>query len=113
MTQRRPTPRSSLDSLFDILSNKHRRRLLIELAEKASPDEVSVHVSTVITTDGEEQKSMKIHMLHTHLPKLEKEGFIEWDRDQNVVRTGPQFEMIRPVVELLSDHSDEFPKNER
>ncbi|MFC6962684.1 DUF7344 domain-containing protein [Halocatena marina] len=94
------------------MSNKHRRRLLIELAEHASQDEVNVHVSTVVTTEVEDRKSMKIHMLHTHLPKLEKAGFIEWDRDQNVVRTGPQFERIRPVVKLLSEHADEFPNNE-
>jgi hypothetical protein len=48
-------------------------------------------------------------MRHTHLPKLEESGFIEWDQERNIVRKGPQFEEIQPLLELMENHADELP----
>ena len=48
-------------------------------------------------------------MVHTHLPKLEDEGFIGWDREENMVRKGPRFEEIQPLLELMHNHADKLP----
>jgi len=45
---------------------------------------------------------------HNHLPKLDDLGFVSWDRENGVVATGPQFEEIRPLLELLADNGDEL-----
>ena len=84
-----------------------RRRLLMTLLDHNPEDEASLPDD--LTTDDEELKEMLIKMTHTHLPKLESAAVIEWDRDSNVVRRGPQFEELRPLLELIDNHRDELP----
>ncbi|EFW90718.1 hypothetical protein ZOD2009_17720 [Haladaptatus paucihalophilus DX253] len=69
--------------------------------EAAIPDD--------LTTDDEELEQMLITMTHTHLPKLESYDVIEWDRENNVVCRGPQFEELQPLLELIDNHRDELP----
>lgn len=62
--------------------------------------------------DGEpksEMNNVHIALVQNHLPKLEDAGFIQWDRDRDVVTRGPQFDEIGPLVQLLLDHADELP----
>lgn len=59
--------------------------------------------------DDEDVDHLKVLMKHTHLPKLEAAGFIEWDRETNAVRQGPKFAEIRPLLELMANHADELP----
>ena len=47
-------------------------------------------------------------MVHVHLPKLERYGCVEWDRRTKDVAKGPNFEEIRPVLELLEAHDEEL-----
>lgn len=95
-----------LDTMLDVLANKYRRRVLVALLEH-NPRTITTHRSP--TTSPSEQGTLMISMRHTHLPKLEEAGFIEWDRETNVVRKGPQFEEIRPLLELMEAHADELP----
>ncbi|MBV0923961.1 hypothetical protein KTS45_07065 [Halomicroarcula limicola] len=48
-------------------------------------------------------------MHHVHLPKLADHGFIEWDRESDEIRRGPNFDRARPLLELLVAHEDELP----
>jgi hypothetical protein len=48
-------------------------------------------------------------MRHVHLPKLVEYGFVVWDEDEHEVEKGPNFDEIRPVLELLNDHAEELP----
>ncbi|WP_254522327.1 helix-turn-helix domain-containing protein [Natrinema caseinilyticum] len=93
----------SLDALFDVLADEYRRRLLIALRERnpQRPAEAC--------TRREERRDRTIAIHHTHLPKLEDAGLIEWDRTENVVRRGRGFEEVEPLLELLDDHADELP----
>lgn len=50
-----------------------------------------------------------IRLYHIHLPKLAAAGFIEWDREANKVEKGPQFEEIRPLLELMEEHRETLP----
>jgi len=36
-------------------------------------------------------------------------GFIEWDRDTGQIATGPDWDDIEAVIELIYDHLDELP----
>lgn len=36
-----------------------------------------------------------------HLPLLEAEGLIEWDREADTVRQGPNFDEIVPLLEMM------------
>lgn len=62
-----------------------------------------------IPTDEEVELSTA-EIYHTHLPKLEAAGFIEWDRDSSTITHGTNFEQVQPVVQLMYDHEDELPE---
>jgi hypothetical protein len=83
------------DDLFKCLTHIQRRRILVELLTESKMN---------ISEDA-------ILMQHSHLPKLEEYGFIDWDRDTNVVTKGPQYKQIRPQVEMLDNHKDKLPKD--
>lgn len=100
MTQR--TVGASLDTVLDTLGDSYRRRVLVALLDHESRN----GEAALRPGDGPERR---IRMRHLHLPKLEAEGFVEWDRETNDVRRGRRFDEIRPLLELLSEHGDELP----
>jgi len=99
--------RTTLDELFDVLSKPPRRRILSALAETNSRA-VTEFVPGEVTGD-ERREDVLVRLHHTHLPKLDEPGFIEWNPDSQTVERGPRFDEVVPVVELLLDHRDELP----
>lgn len=98
-----------LDKILLALANKYRRRLLVALLGHNPQDDVPVPEKVHI---GEKElETLENAMFHTHLPKLEEAGFIQWDRETHTVSKGPRFEEIRPLLELMNNHSDELPDN--
>ncbi|MBZ6494955.1 transcriptional regulator [Haloterrigena longa] len=73
-------------------------------------DDSKLYIGDTETTD-EELEALLTEMEHTHLPLLEDYGFINWDRDTHEVTKGPQFDEIRPLLELMVNHRDELPEN--
>ncbi|ELY54436.1 hypothetical protein C491_19764 [Natronococcus amylolyticus DSM 10524] len=108
MTADGPKHSVSLDATLDILSNRYRRRLLVALLEH-NPQDDDPQIPAALTFTDEDLETLRIHMTHTHLPKLEKAELIEWDRDTNTIRTGPRFDEIRPLLELMENHANELP----
>jgi predicted transcriptional regulator len=97
----------SFDDLADVLADTQRRKLLIALLEHNPQDDRPVGIAD----EGTESDSLErlVSMRHVHLPKLADYGFIDWDEDAHEVTKGPNFEEIRPMLELLDDHEDELP----
>lgn len=97
----------SFDDMVDALADVQRRKLLIALLEHNPQDD-----SAVVIADSESESDAVerlVSMQHVHLPKLTDYGFIEWDEDTHEVMKGPNFDEIRPLLELLDDHEDELP----
>ena len=109
MTEQPTLSATSLDSVLDALANKYRRRLLAALLEHNPQDGDDPQPPADIKFEDEDLESLRIQMVHTHLPKLEDKGFIEWDREANIVQKGPRFEEIQPLLELMHNHADELP----
>ena len=99
----------SLDTTFDILANEYRRRVLVAMLEHNPQDGDDPQIPADITIENEDLETLRMHMRHKHLPKLEDAELIEWDRDTNTIRTGPRFDDIRPLLELMQNHADELP----
>ncbi|HKJ58857.1 MAG TPA: hypothetical protein VKA37_06490 [Halobacteriales archaeon] len=97
-----------LDSLFDCLSHPSRRRIVALLAEAnpQSVDEVAREEPDSVVDDSDRAAA---ELFHAHLPKLDEEGYVSWDRDAGVVERGPRFDRVGPVVRLLYDRRDELP----
>lgn len=88
------------DATFGALANEDRRRLSLALLEENPLD-----ATAPIPVDDDPgapntERHMQIEMYHHHLPKLADESFIHWNRDTNEIMGGPQFEELRPLLEL-------------
>jgi predicted transcriptional regulator len=97
----------SFDDMVDALADIQRRKLLIALLEHNPQDDTPVVV--VDPDDEADTVERLVTMQHVHLPKLVEYGFIEWDEETHEVMKGPDFDEIRPLLELLDDHGDELP----
>lgn len=95
------------DSAFSALADSHRRELLFALLGHTPQAELSIPEG--VEFDEEELEAVRLKMYHFHLPRLESEGFIEWNRDTRSVSKGPDFEEIRPLLKLLDRHRNELP----
>lgn len=100
-------PTITSDDAFRLMANPYRRRLLMTLMTHNPEDEADIPAA--LSTDSEDLKEMLVEMSHVHLPKLDSMGIIEWDREHNVVKRGPMFEDLRPLLELVDKHQDELP----
>lgn len=97
-----------LDASLDALSHPYRRRILTRL-DRANPRDESSFSTDSVATEGEDEALVAIDVHHRHLPKLEEAGFVDWDQEANVVRRGPRFDEIAPLIELMNKYRDELP----
>lgn len=97
----------SINRVFDVLRHQSRRRVLDALLGQP-PDKRKVKLDKLHdeTTDS---VPLKIELVHNHLPKLAESDYIEWDRENNVIRDGPKFDEITPVIRLMEQNSDALP----
>lgn len=99
----------SFDDMVDALADVQRRKLMTALLEHNPQND-----SPVVITDSEkdaDELGRLVSMNHVHLPKLVDYGFITWNEDTHEVEKGPDFDEIRPLIELLDDHKDELPED--
>lgn len=104
-----PTKADELGELLGILSNHHRRRIVTRLEEQNPRDMDEFDLEEI--AGGSELDGETIDLIHNHLPRLDESGFIDWDRERQVVTRGPRFTEIEPLIELMIDHQDELPAN--
>lgn len=95
----------SLDELLGLLGDRHRRRVVAELAD-SSPVVVTEFVRTA---DRSDPRSLAVALHHNHLPKLHCAGIVSWDEASGTVRRGPEFEAVEPLVELLRSNEERLP----
>lgn len=100
--------RTRIDDVFNALTNRYRRRLLVALLQHNPQSDALTLPDDALASD-EPSEELEIEFYHVHLPKLEEQGFIEWERGTHTVSTGAAFEGIRPLLELMDEHSDELP----
>ena len=93
-----------------MLSSEYRRRILIAVRQ-ANPRDEDELTSESIGDEGDEEALAVLQqkLYHTHLPKLNDAGFINWDQDTGIIRRGPRFEEIEPLLRLMHKHQDELP----
>lgn len=95
-----------VDSLFDVLSDQSRRRILAALLENDRSDALSI--TDDISTGDPDRTSLNTQMYHRHLPKLDDLGLIEWNRETHEVQAGPHFDEIKPLLTFLATYQAEL-----
>lgn len=81
------------DRLFDILSERRRRSVLLHLQKNGemTTDSLAAMVAadeedaTADTVAEDAVDSVRIELFHRHLPKLDDAGFVEYDAEAGVV----------------------------
>jgi hypothetical protein len=97
------------DTALSALSNSYRRQLLVALSQANPQDDEDVDPLDTLSHSESEVDHLKILMFHTHLPKLEDMGLIEWEREAGQIHKGPNWEEIGPLLNLIQNHRDELP----
>jgi len=102
----------SLDLVFELLSNSRRRYALYHLTDQSDgvatletlAENVVAFEQRTGTINGEHtadrQASVRLALTHTHLPKLEDAGILEYDRRSEMIRYWRQ-----PSVEEWLEHA--------
>lgn len=84
----------STDRLFDVLSHARRRSVLYCLRQYENPmaladlaDEVAVRENETVVADVPNEEVTRIYtsLYHSHVPKLENVGLVEYDQDRDTV----------------------------
>mgnify|MGYP006272463715 CR=1 FL=1 len=105
-------------TLFELLANRQRRRLLFLLCDAESvevPDGLQSRSATAMANgDAADARQtvpneLAVELHHTHLPKLAAADLIEWDRSAEVARRGPAFAAVEPALDTLRQHAGAFP----
>lgn len=99
---------ATLDESLIALSHPHRRRILTLLYDQNPREEAEFSVDE-LADDADALDHLVLEIHHRHLPKLADAGFIDWDRDADVITRGPRFDKIAPLIELMVNHRDELP----
>lgn len=112
------------DEAFDAMADLQRRQLLVRLAyddpqpvprlSTASRELLEAHerfLREYLTGSYEVRDADKaaIRAYHVHLPKLVAYDYVEWHRDAHLVTRGPDFDDLRPLLELVDDRRDGQP----
>lgn len=66
-------------------------------------DTVSLPESVV---DGSPTDQLMTGYTHVHLPLLEQQGYIDWDRRHHEVTRGPRFDELRPLLDTIEEFDD-------
>jgi len=98
-----------LDRSFDVLSDRHRRRVLLRL-RTLSAQQGELAVAAIAATAPDPARA-RLALRHQHLPKLAAEGYVEWDHERGTLRPGERFHEIEPVLELLPEVDAAQPRD--
>jgi hypothetical protein len=115
---REPTfeaPPLSQDNVFDALSSKRSRYVLVTLREAEGPVELQKLVDTVAAWEtnkpidlvSEEHRNRVFTSLrHSQLPKLAMMGLVEYDEDDDVVDRGPYAEQADAYLGIAASRDE-------
>ena len=100
------------DRAYHLLQNERRRNVLryldgtdgpVEMRDVAEQVAAWEHDTTVEALASDERQRVYIALYQSHLPKLDKEGVIEYDQSRGVVERGPLAEQFDPYLEANVD----------
>jgi hypothetical protein len=98
------------DGMLDTLSNNLRREVVhyfenIEPEETATLEDLTAHIAQRVPDTTTEELSVCLR--HKHLPKLESNGWVEWDARTRQVRYNGHDTaeaLLRELAEMLSEY---------
>ncbi len=96
----------SPNTIFEILSNPGRRYVLTYVLQSdgfVTISELVDYVTTKTTakmTDEEFRRKVTVELSHTHLPKLEEEGFVRYNMERQLILPTEKTPMVEPYLRI-------------
>lgn len=116
---------SDASELFALLAAAPRRRTLFLLCERdpvslpegllsretagAEADQPAGESSSQSAVTASDPDRLEAVLVHSHLPKLEDAGLVEWDREAGTASRGPSFGEVEPALRSLLGQAAAFP----
>lgn len=99
-----------LNQVFRALSHPTRRRVLaaITIDDTRRVDEFE---TAAFVPDGHSVRTVSMELHHSHLPRLDEAGLIDWNDEAGTVTRGEHFAETRAVLEVLDDHWEVLPED--
>ncbi|WP_207591731.1 DUF7344 domain-containing protein [Halomontanus rarus] len=100
-----------IDAIFEMFAHHRRRYALRGLRMHDNPmaladlaDEVAIRENEAPITEisPEAVKRIYLSLYHTHIPKLEDAGFVQYDQDRDSVVLSGRVEQVEQYQELLT-----------
>lgn len=92
--------------IFDLLSNPGRRYVLTYLLQSDGFVTISELVDYVLTktsarmTDDEFRRKVTTELSHTHLPRLDEEGFVRYNMERQLIIPTEKTRLAEPYLRL-------------
>ncbi|MCU4926319.1 hypothetical protein OB905_10035 [Halobacteria archaeon AArc-dxtr1] len=102
----------AFDTVLDLCREEVRRIILAVLAEEQRSLTVNDlrgtiltynHQTPVIHASEEVLTEIRISLSHTHIPKLESAGVIDYDSERKLVEPTEQFDQLQPHLSAIID----------
>lgn len=97
--------------IHDILRNDRRRNVIKRLQEhgrEISLRELSVHIAEIEAGESpppsDVRNSVYVSLHQTHLPKLDKEGIVEYDNDQKTIVLQESARQVSLYMEVITQY---------
>lgn len=96
----------TIDSIFDILSNPGRRYVLTYLLcaeDYVTMSELVDYVmarTDVSPSDEAFRKKVTVSLSHTHLPRLDEDGFITYNMERQLIMPTTKTALVGPYLKL-------------
>ncbi|MDG5819947.1 hypothetical protein QA609_14145 [Natronococcus sp. A-GB7] len=100
----------TFNTILELCGDEHRRIILAVLAEEQRSLTVNDLRRTILTynhhtpvTDASEEvlTEIRVSLSHTHIPKLESAGVIEYDSERQLVEPTEQFDQLQPHLSAI------------
>ncbi|MFA9501263.1 hypothetical protein NP511_03320 [Natrinema thermotolerans] len=100
----------AFETVLDLCRNRRRRVVLAVLDGERRPLTVNDLRRTVLTQTHQTSVTdvsdgvlteIRLSLRHTHIPKLESEGVIEYDSERKLVRPTDRFDRLQPQLSAI------------
>ncbi|KZN25671.1 hypothetical protein A4G99_04245 [Haladaptatus sp. R4] len=89
------------DEIFDVLGNRQRRHVLSALLEYDEATTVSELAEMTGSENGGNPERIEIGLVHSHLPRLEGMGIVEYNPETRMVEPTTAVTDLEPFFELI------------
>lgn len=103
------SPQLSNDEIFEVLSNRRRRQILVLLHQQSGTAELSDLAEEIANSESdgtpttEQYKRVYISLYQTHVPKLEDLSIVTYDSDTKRIELTDQFDVVFSVFRGPTD----------